>query len=219
MFLKRLMVCLALLAGAAGATGQTRYVTDDLKLPVRTGESVQHRIVKMLDSGTKVELLEPGREYSRVRTADGVQGWMLTRYLQAQPVAKDRVQELIEERDQFALRNLTLEQQLQELSGSDDPLETDLTRLNAEHRELQARYAELEQAAGSTLDTQRQLDDLRAQLQAREQALDELEADNRRLLENAQREWFLIGAAVLGVGLLIGVLLPGLRSRRSRGGF
>lgn len=213
------MIIVALLASAAGAAGQTRYVTDDLKLPLRTGDSVQHRIVKMLASGTEVELLEPGREYSRVRTADGVQGWMLTRYLQTQPVAKDRMQELIKERDEFALRNQTLEQQVQELSGSEAPLETDLTRLNAENRELQARYAELEQAAGSALDTQRQLDDLRAQLQTREQELNELEVDNQRLLDSAQREWLLIGAAVLGVGLLIGVLLPGLRSRRSRGGF
>ncbi len=57
-----------------------------------------------------------------------------------------------------------------------------------------------------------QVDDQNRQLKQRliesELQIDELTADNDRLASRAGREWFLIGGAVLVVGLLLGLILP-----------
>ncbi len=69
----RKLLPLALLAAAGLAqAAETRYVTDQLEATLRTGESVTHRITKMLPSGTTVEVLStnPKTGYSRIRMQD-----------------------------------------------------------------------------------------------------------------------------------------------------
>ena len=59
---------LALLAVTASA--ETRYVSDELEITLRQGESTSHRISAMLKSGTAVEVLGTNKAtgYSRVKT-------------------------------------------------------------------------------------------------------------------------------------------------------
>ena len=47
---------------------------------MRTGKSTRQSIVRMLASGTRVELLELDSEagYARVRTRGGTEGWVLS---------------------------------------------------------------------------------------------------------------------------------------------
>ena len=64
----RQLLTLALLAATGLAqAADTRYVTDQLEATLRTGESVTHRITKMLPSGTAVEVL-----VTREQNADGM---------------------------------------------------------------------------------------------------------------------------------------------------
>ena len=80
----RQLLTLALITAAGLAQAEdTRYVTDQLEATLRTGESVTHRITKMLPSGTAVEVLStnPKTGYSRVRMQDGKDGYILTRHL------------------------------------------------------------------------------------------------------------------------------------------
>jgi SH3 domain protein len=89
----RLVVLCLLAFAATAADAQTRYVSDRLEVTLRTGTSTQHSIVRMLPSGTRLEVLEtePASGYARVRTADGVEGWVLSRYLMDQPAAREQL--------------------------------------------------------------------------------------------------------------------------------
>ena len=66
-----LTVLLALLAGAASA--ETRYITDQLEVTMRSGQSTRNAIVRMLRSGAAVEVLETDAEagYTKVRVSGG----------------------------------------------------------------------------------------------------------------------------------------------------
>ena len=64
------------------AHGQTRYVTDRTIVELRRGPSTEYLILRNLEAGERVEVLEQNDEgYSRVRVADqGTEGWILTRF-------------------------------------------------------------------------------------------------------------------------------------------
>ena len=80
------------------AYGETRYVTDQFEITMRTGPSTDNAIVRMLDTGATLELISSDREsgYSEVRTSGGTQGFVLTRYLVRNPVARAQLATLQE---------------------------------------------------------------------------------------------------------------------------
>lgn len=211
----------ALLIGvlAAGpALGETRYVTDQTEVPMRTGETAQYRIKRMLPSGTPVEVLgsNAGSGYSRVRTEDGTVGFVLTRELLTEPSARDRV--------------ATLEARLEELQKAPDQLAAQLSRLKSEHEGLQAAHASLSteksrieqelatirQASANVLRITEERAELRKNLADLTRQVAELEQANRDLANQANQRWFLIGAGVVAGGILLGLILPHLRFRRRK---
>src|SRR3954471_24393089 len=91
-FAQGLIIVLGLLAIAAHA--QTRYVSDKLGVELRRGPSTEYLILRSLDAGTALDVLEQDTAagYSRVRVADqGTEGWILTRFLTAEPIARERL--------------------------------------------------------------------------------------------------------------------------------
>jgi len=55
---------------------------------------------------------------------------------------------------------------------------------------------------------------LRVSLAEAQAQVDKLKADNKRLASRANREWFIIGALVIIVGMLIGLTVPRIRWRK-----
>src|SRR3569832_1879991 len=78
------------------ATAEPRYVSDELEVTLRTGQSTQHQIVRMVKSGTAVEVLatDANTGYTKVRTPSGAEGWVLSRYLMTSPSARQQLDEL-----------------------------------------------------------------------------------------------------------------------------
>jgi SH3 domain protein len=60
---------------------ETKYVVEHIQVNARTGNSVEHKIVTMLESGQKVQVLEVDKDWSRVKLSDGKEGWILSRFL------------------------------------------------------------------------------------------------------------------------------------------
>ena len=84
-------VCLSLISLAV--FGQTRYVTDDVRVELRAGPSLEYRIMRYLPTGSRVQALQSddAAGYTRIRIEGGDdEGWVLTRYLQSEPIARER---------------------------------------------------------------------------------------------------------------------------------
>src|SRR5690606_34552384 len=107
------------------------------------GQSTQHRIVSMLPSGTPVEVLEEDADsgWSRVRTSQGAEGWILTRFLDRQASARDRLaraeRELATQRETVA----ELRQSLNTLSGEKSALERQVAQLTNTGRDQEQELA------------------------------------------------------------------------------
>ena len=93
-----LLIASALILVPAASMGKTkkgarksenvRYVSDNLAITMRSGKSNEHRIIRSLDSGTKLRVLSKDKNYTKVRTEKGDVGWVLSRYLVNEPVAR-----------------------------------------------------------------------------------------------------------------------------------
>jgi SH3 domain protein len=100
--LKRLALTLVC-ACAAGASAETLYVTDSLRLALYESEDTSDKPLSNLVSGTPVQLLERSASLARVRTPAGEEGWVKASFLVPDKPARTRVAEL--EAELAGLRN------------------------------------------------------------------------------------------------------------------
>jgi SH3 domain protein len=212
----RLVLLLVLALGAAGVQAQTRYVSDRLEVTLRTGTSTQHAIVRMLPSGARVDVLQvdAASGYTRVRTADGVEGWVLTRYLMEQPAAREQLATAGGRVENLNARVQELSAEVEVLRGERDSLAAERDGLEAELTDLREELERIRRASASALELDKSNRELRTLLSAAEQGSDALRVEIAELKRNTRRDWFLAGAGVLGLGILLGIVLPRLRLRR-----
>lgn len=196
---------------------ETRYVTDVAKITLRTGESTSHRILKILDSGTAVEVLGDNKTtgYTKVRYEDMV-GYMLSNKLMDHPSAREQL--------------VTLEDEIRELKAGPGETRQRLTELQQKYNELLAAHAELttikqrqeqelqsiQRTASNAIRISNERNELRQQVASLTRSVAELQQQNQDLSNDATRNWFLIGAGVIIAGIIIGLILPHLRFQRRR---
>lgn len=187
------------------AAAQTLYVSDQLETNMRSGPSTGHRIIRMLKSGDPVTVLENSvaTGYSRVKNQNGVEGWMLTRHLMNEPHPRSQLEEFAEIHK--IRRNLETQlrearTQIQGLSGENQKLKTDLDKISR----TAANTIAIER---QNQELQKQRTDLELELQTLNQIKSELERKDQRL-------WMITGASVLGLGFLIGLIIPKIRFQK-----
>jgi len=125
---------LALLA--ARGVAATAYVSDELVLGVYAEENNQGQRLATLHSGTKVETLAQGGDFTQVRLSDGTTGWVKTAFLTATEPAVVRVKHLEEELDRIRATTPAL---------AEAAARSEVERLK---QELAARESELAAARG-----------------------------------------------------------------------
>lgn len=215
---RRLLIAAICVLLTTPALAETRYVTDELEVTLRQGESTGHKIIAMLKSGTPVEVVRTNKStgYALVRTPNGKEGYVLSRLLMEEPGAREQLEAL---RERVAA------------------METEPARLNAELEALQASHAELQQEHDETLRTKATLEqelagirqtaanainianertELQKQVAGLSRRLADLEQENRELKNDQAQDWFLIGSGVAIGGILLGLVLPNLRFRRRK---
>jgi uncharacterized protein YgiM (DUF1202 family) len=64
---------------------KSAYITDDIKIAMRTAPGLQGKIITLLKSRDELEVLESSEDWTRVRQASGREGWVLTTYLIEHP--------------------------------------------------------------------------------------------------------------------------------------
>ena len=210
-------LCIA--PGLALAQSNYRWISDQFEVTLRTGKSTRQSIIRVLASGTKVTVLEQDDEsgYTRVRTSDGREGWVLTRYLISSQTARLQLPQL-----QTRLRNSEetrrqLLARIRELEQERRDLQTQLGRTETSSRGLQQQLDKIRELSSDTIQLDDQIKRLKKQQIYNKRHIGELESMNRELSASSNREWFIVGAAVVMFGLLLGLIIPRIRwQRKSR---
>lgn len=213
---RRFLAVCVLILGSAAAVAETRWVSDELEVLVRSGTSTQHAIVRVLKSGARVETLgdDPDSGYTRVRLPDGTEGWALSRYLDPQPIARDRLAAAQERVQSLESRVAELTAELQQLRSQRDAIGAEREGLGDEVSTLRSELDRIRRVSASALDLDQANRRLQTELASSEQDRAALRGQVAELKSAARRQWFLAGAGVLALGIVLGLVLPRLRFRR-----
>jgi SH3 domain protein len=209
-------VLLVLLVGTL-AQAQTRYVTDRTIVELRRGPSIEYLILRNLEAGTAVQVLEQNEDagYSRVRVADqGTEGWILTRFLTAEPIARERL--AVAERNLASARERVsaLEGQVASLTSDLSATRAELEQTRSSHGDVSKELADIRAAAANVVQIRDQNTSLQQRLIQKEREVEELSAANATLAGRNNQNWFLVGAGVLLAGIVVGLVAPTLRRKR-----
>jgi len=218
--MKRLISIVAsagLLLGS-NAFAESAWVSDQFEIMLRSGPSTSNAIQLMVDSGTRLEVLERDAEsgYSRVQTQAGTEGWVLTRYLMNEASAREQLQALTGQLTNAASRGSSLNSQLNAIKGEYDSANQQISTLERDKAAVETELAEIKRTAANVLAISDQNKTLMDQLTAAQIRADTLEQENRVLTSQTTRYWFVTGALVLVVGLVLGLWLPRINWRRRR---
>lgn len=210
-----LLTALLITLSLSSFAESTRYVSEELEITMRSGQGVKFGIKRMLTSGTKLSVIEKNESgYSKVRTEGGAEGWVLTRYLSNTPSSKNK---LIASDQKVANLELDLAQHKEELKSlSEQSANTSMenTSLSETTQRLTKELAELRRTAANAIALTDENRLLSERLQQIEHDMQTITIENSKLKSNDTRNWFLIGAAVLFSGIVLGLILPRMRVRK-----
>lgn len=217
MHVKTILSILLLVTGLV-AQAQTLYVTDEFKITLRSGESAKHRVLQMISSGTPVTLLGVNKEsgYSHVRTGSGKTGYVLSRHLLSEPVAREQLAALQARIQILESAPGELSSKLAKLSKEYEVLSQNHKEVVAEKEQLAQELEELKRVSANAVEINRERKTLRKQVATMSHDVEDQQQEIRELKNSAIQRWFLIGAGVLLGGILLGLILPHLRIRKRK---
>ncbi len=209
---------LFLLLFASVLQAQTVYVSDQLTIPLRTGDTMQHRIIKFLKSGTRLDVLESNDAgtYRRVRTASGKEGWVEAAKLMSQPSARSQLAALNKRVASLKAEVETKTETLAELRDTLRQLEEKNEKLEKFSQRQSEQLAELKKVAARPVQLAQTNMKLESDLARVNRELDRALAENASLSNNNIKEWFMIGGGVSLISLFFGLIIPNFRWRRKK---
>lgn len=225
---------------------ETVYIKDSLLVGLHEEKSIDSAILKVLPTGTALEVLKRENDFVNVRSPNGVVGWISKSYLMdndpnqnlgtdtAARAAQTRIRELEAEVQNIKMLQSRTEQQHEQTINSDEVAKLTTENNNLKQQiisdklksgELQAQLGELKKqlsqsGSNKELATKMQLlTETNAQLEDKIKQLQQGRNISEPLADifNIHNSVVLAGIALL-LGMLIGIFLMDWRARRRHGG-
>jgi SH3 domain protein len=217
MLVRKLLIaaCLSVLV-SGHAMAESYYVSDSLEITMRSGKSTSHGIIRMLRSGTPLTVLETDNDsgYSRVRTRDGKTGWVLSRFMMKGQAARDKLAATEKKLAELELENSQMEATMETMKEKVSSMEKERTSLDGVNRKVSQELAEIKRTASSALAIDSENKELKSRVVALERNLQTLHQENEGLKDRTARDWFMVGAGVVLLGIIVGLIIPRIRWRK-----
>ena len=203
------------------AAVEKRYVADSLWLQLRSGPGNDFRILKALKSGEHLIFIEEDLEkkYTKVKTSKGLEGWVLTRFLVNEPIAKEKLILANREMDKIKAELVTLKTQKGELEAQVENLKSDRSGLNRSQGKLEKELKRIKTISANALALDEKSKKLTQRNQELEIQVEALTAENAQLRDDRQQTYLIYGGGLVVIGIFAGLLLPSLRGGKRNGGW
>jgi len=212
--------CLLLLPASASQASATRYVSDDLTIPMRTGITNKHKILKFIPSGALLTIIETSEDGAYIKTqVDGTEGWVEANLLQDSPGAKEQLEKANHRLKSITQNNAPLKQKVDEANKLIGDLSSKNKALRKEKEQLLRTLTKLRNSAAQPIKIAEQNEQLSLEIDAQRNKNIALLKENASLKDDNIKEWFVIGAIVSLGSLIFGLIIPRIswRKRKSWG--
>ena len=199
-----LLVQICIIFATLPVEAKTMYVTDVLKVTLRTGPSIENKIIKLIESGQRVEVLKPGEQWSLVRLSDGKEGWILNRYLISSETSNIRLERLESEHSDLKTKFKTIVEENSKLKTDNKTLGSALLDSEKALKQVRSDYESLKASSAEFLTLKSNFERASRQLSEQSKKADKLEKQVTKLEFSNYIKWFLAGSGVLIVGFIIG---------------
>ncbi|MDH5472071.1 MAG: TIGR04211 family SH3 domain-containing protein [Gammaproteobacteria bacterium] len=202
--------------------GSTRYVTDELTIPMRTGTTNRHKIIKFIPSGTRLSILETSEDGSYIKTQiDDTEGWVEAKLLMDNPGAKEQLEKANRRLEAITQDNAPLKQKIDQANKLIDDLTGKNQELHQEKEQLLTTLTKLRNSAANPIKVAEENEQLKQEIETKTHKINALINENNTLKDQNIKEWFVIGAVVSLGSLIFGLIIPRIswRKRKSWGEF
>ena len=195
-----------------------QYVSDELTIPMRTGPTASHKILKFLTSGTMVDVLDVSDDKKHTRIVliedESKSGWVETRLLMSQPSAREQLIAANKSSQALKEKQATLKTELAELLKKNAELQEVQSQLENKYTDLQNTLARLRTNAAEPIRIADENEQLKQQLHNEQNKNIDLIKKNAFLADQNIKQWFMIGAGVSIGSLILGLLITRIRWKR-----
>lgn len=215
-----LLFALTTFSAGTYAAVEKRYVADSLWLQLRSGPSSEFRILKALKSGEHLIFIEEdaAKGYTRVKTSKGLEGWVLTRFLVNEPVAKEKLILANREMEKLKAELATTKTQKAELEAQVEGLKGDRSGLSRSQDKLEKELNRIKTISSNALALDEKSKKLTKRNQELEIQVEALTAENAQLRDDRQQTYLIYGGGLVIIGIFAGLVLPSLRGGKRNGG-
>jgi SH3 domain protein len=197
------------------AFAETAYITEKLEIPVRSGESRDYRIIRYLQAGAQVEILETYESgYTKIKDERGREGFVLGRYLVDRApsfVIAGRLEAEVAKQKETIKR---LQQDIKALTSQNESSGESVKAIKDQLAKKEAELNEFLATAGDSITLRNRLVALETERQVLLADNETLRAEKLAAGDDSSKSWFALGALTLAAGWFVGLLMP--RVRRSR---
>lgn len=198
---------MGVLLTAFSSVAETRYVTHNLVITLRTGPSSDRKIIAQPRAGTPLEIITPGEDYTEVKTPRGKQGWVLTRYLTSRVPADVLLARLQKEHTQVVNKYEALKQQANQLDTTSKGLTGDLSatqsaleKLTTEHETLKRESQGFLKLKAKYQQSVKEATELRARA-------DKVDKELQQLYSSQLNTGLLYGGGLIVLGFIVGFIV------------
>lgn len=195
-----------------------KYIRDQVYVPVRSGPSIQHRILRNAESGTRLTIVVPADAsgYAQVRTEDGLAGWIEEQYLMDQPIARERLGKAEAELERLRQQNQQLRQELQAARAAQNDSERAVGELKNAGAKRDEELQHVKRVSGNAIALDSENRRLRGQVDGLGSQLKVVSAEQEKLQAENRSQAFMQGAYAVTIGVVIALVVPRLWPRRRR---
>lgn len=208
----------------------TRYVSDKLIISVRDGQNQDDNVLGYIRTGTAVDVLEENGRYLRIKTEDGLEGWVQTQYIISEKPSSRIIEDLRDEINElnkkiefskneqgslleklrvtkqiYEVRIRELEQELNINQKNNGKAKNDLIELNKKYKKLLSNSENTDELIRKLKKSKKLDSKLKTEI-------NNLKKDSQNFLKSDKIQPFLAGAGVFFFGFILG----GLARRKKR---
>jgi SH3 domain protein len=200
-------------AGFSSASfAEDRYITDVIYIPLRSDKDNQATIIKNgLATGTRLKLIREEEDanknkWSQVITSEGIEGWVRSQNLIAEPTASMKLAALTSGPSDM------VEMQKQNIA-----LKNELDSVKATYQSLAKEMDEIKKSPTSDINMEQENQNMHRENQMLQTERDLLKAENDQLKSSDNYKQRIYGGCLIFAGVLLSFFLQlfGKRKRRS----